>query len=80
MFIAVNASFFIPSEVAHLPQYATLFVAGLFAARYEWFDRFSRRSGRRWLVVGVGGGVLTLRALSVVVSTAVDRRYQLRRL
>ncbi|MCG8481486.1 MAG: acyltransferase family protein [Spirochaetales bacterium] len=53
-----TVAFFIPSEVAHLPQYATLFVAGVFAARYEWFDRFSRRSGRRWLVVGVGAGVL----------------------
>lgn len=35
-------------EPAHFPQYAALFVIGLFAHRYAWLERFPGRQARVW--------------------------------
>jgi surface polysaccharide O-acyltransferase-like enzyme len=43
----------IPVEVAHLPQYASLFVIGLLAARGRWLSDFPTRTGTFWLAVGL---------------------------
>jgi hypothetical protein len=43
----------VPVEVAHLPQYASLFVIGLLAARGRWIERLPARTGRLWLAIGV---------------------------
>jgi glucan biosynthesis protein C len=43
----------VPVEVAHLPQYASLFVIGLLAARARWIERLPTRTGLLWLGVGV---------------------------
>ncbi len=43
----------IPVEVAHLPQYASLFVIGLLAARGRWLSELPTRTGMVWLVVGL---------------------------
>jgi hypothetical protein len=43
----------IPVEVAHLPQYASLFAIGLVAARAQWFAQLPTRTGMLWLAVGV---------------------------
>jgi hypothetical protein len=43
----------VPAEVAHLPQYASLFAIGLVAARRDWFRRFPTAPGLGWLGVGL---------------------------
>jgi Acyltransferase family len=58
----------VPIEVAHLPQYASLFVIGLLAARNGWLWILSRRTGLTWLGVGVALAVLRY-AWPVVVHT-----------
>jgi len=44
---------FVYSEVGHLPQYASLFVIGLVAARGQWLQRLPTRRGMLWLGIGV---------------------------
>jgi glucans biosynthesis protein C len=43
----------LPVELAHLPQYACLFVVGLLAARSGWLASLPTRTGMLWLCVGV---------------------------
>jgi peptidoglycan/LPS O-acetylase OafA/YrhL len=44
---------FIQSELAHLPQYASLYVLGLVAARKGWLESLPSSLGRDWLAVGL---------------------------
>jgi len=43
----------VPAELAHLPQYASLFVFGLLAYRHRWLEDIPPRIGRVWLAVGL---------------------------
>jgi glucans biosynthesis protein C len=43
----------IPVEIAHLPQYASLFAIGLLAARGGWLSGFPTRIGMLWLILGL---------------------------
>lgn len=43
----------IPVEVAHLPQYASLFVVGVIAGRGRWFENINRRVAYTWFWIGV---------------------------
>jgi surface polysaccharide O-acyltransferase-like enzyme len=43
----------IPLEVAHLPQYASLFAIGLLARRGRWLSEFPTGTGMVWLAVGL---------------------------
>lgn len=43
----------IVAEPAHFPQYCSLFVFGVIAARYSWLEKIPERSGRLWLSIGV---------------------------
>lgn len=43
----------IPVEVAHLPQYASLFVVGVIAGRGRWFENIDRRVAYTWFWIGV---------------------------
>lgn len=43
----------VPSELAHLPQYLSLFVIGLIAAREGWLAYIPARSGRFWGAIGL---------------------------
>ncbi len=45
---------FIQMEPAHLPQYLSLFVIGLFAGRGRWFETMPTQRGLTWLAVGGG--------------------------
>jgi len=47
----------IPAELAHMPQYVSLFVIGLLAGRGEWFIRIPSAIGSRWFVVGAAAFV-----------------------
>ncbi len=40
-------------EFAHVPQYVTMFVLGIVAARRNWFERFPASAGWAWLGIGV---------------------------
>ena len=43
----------IPAEVAHLPQYASLFILGIVAQRYNWLRRMDTLQGAIWLGIGL---------------------------
>jgi glucan biosynthesis protein C len=43
----------IPVEVAHLPQYASMFVVGVIAGRGRWFENINRRVAYTWFWIGV---------------------------
>jgi hypothetical protein len=43
----------VPVELAHLPQYASLFAIGLMAARNDWLTRLPTRTGMLWLALGL---------------------------
>jgi glucan biosynthesis protein C len=43
--------FVLVAEVAHLPQYASLFLFGLAAARYRWLERIPASTGRACLAL-----------------------------
>jgi hypothetical protein len=43
-----------PAEIAHLPQYASLFVIGLVAYRGDWLRKMPTRTGMLWLLIGLG--------------------------
>lgn len=45
------------AEVGHLPQYASLVVVGLLAARGRWFERLPTRRGLGWLGVGLAAAL-----------------------
>jgi glucans biosynthesis protein C len=49
----VNLLGVLPAEVAHLPQYASLFAIGLLAARGRWLEALPTRTGLLWLAIGV---------------------------
>jgi glucans biosynthesis protein C len=48
----------IPTEVAHLPQYLSLFILGLLAADHDWLRHMPRRRGLIWLSIGLGFALL----------------------
>jgi hypothetical protein len=43
-----------PAEIAHLPQYGSMFVIGLVAYRGDWLRKMPTRTGMLWLVIGLG--------------------------
>ncbi|MFC2169522.1 acyltransferase family protein [Acidobacteriota bacterium] len=45
--------FVIPTEIAHLPQYLSLFIIGILAYRRDWFRRLSAKTGFVWLWIGL---------------------------
>src|SRR5262249_4810428 len=50
----VNLAPFVRAEVAHLPQYVSLFVLGIVAERHDWLRQLPSRTGMTWLVIGLG--------------------------
>lgn len=44
---------FVQVEYAHLPQYASFFILGLLAFKYQWFNQISVKLGGPWLAIGV---------------------------
>ena len=49
----IDVLWLVPTEPAHLPQYASLFVIGLVAGRGRWFEAIDCGFGARWFAVGV---------------------------
>lgn len=45
--------FVMPTEVAHLPQYVSMFVIGITAARYDWLRTLPTTVGMVWLLIGL---------------------------
>ena len=54
----VNLFGFVPAELAHLPQYGSLFMLGIVAYRHHWLGQMPTARGMTWLRVGVGAGLL----------------------
>ncbi|MGD8536652.1 MAG: acyltransferase family protein, partial [Candidatus Aminicenantes bacterium] len=61
--------FVVPSEIAHLPQYLSLFIVGIVAYRRDWFRRLSTRTGMIWLWIGL------IAAVSRYAYSLVGRRF-----
>ena len=55
----------VPWEVAHVPQYLSLYVLGIFAFRHDWFRKLPDRTGMIWLWIGIAaaGSVYAISAL-----------------
>jgi glucans biosynthesis protein C len=49
---------FIQMEPAHIPQYASLFVIGLFAGPRRWLETMPTRRGLIWLAIGGGLAIM----------------------
>ena len=54
----VNLLGVLPTEMAHLPQYVSLFILGIVAYRHDWLWRLPTSHGMVWLGVGLGAGLL----------------------
>ncbi|UCH63935.1 MAG: acyltransferase family protein [Fidelibacterota bacterium] len=54
----VRILWLVPAEVAHLPQYLSLFFLGTVAYRRDWLHRLSIRTGMTWLWIGLAAAVL----------------------
>lgn len=48
----------IPAEVAHLPQYISLFVLGVISYRQNWLQQMPTQRGFIWLGIGLGAALL----------------------
>jgi len=48
--------YLVPAEVAHLPQYISMFIIGILAYRYKALDRLPTSVGMVWLGIGVAAG------------------------
>jgi fucose 4-O-acetylase-like acetyltransferase len=46
-------TFPVRTELAHLPQYCSLFLFGVAAYRYRWLERIPARTGKLWLGIGL---------------------------
>ncbi len=56
----VHILWLIPAELAHLPQYISMFIIGIIASRGRWIEEFDLALGRRWFLVGVTAFILAL--------------------
>lgn len=56
---------FIRAELAHLPQYLSMFVLGILAYRGDWLSRLPARVGRVWLSIGLAAAALPYAATIV---------------
>jgi surface polysaccharide O-acyltransferase-like enzyme len=48
----------VPAEIAHLPQYLSLFVLGIMAYRGDWLRRLPTATGMTWLWIGVAAALV----------------------
>ncbi len=48
----------VPAEIAHLPQYLSLFIVGILAARGDWLRRLPARTGLALLAIGLTAAAL----------------------
>jgi hypothetical protein len=62
----------VPVEVAHWPQYVSLFWLGVMAARGRWLDRLPTSTGLLWLGIGLGAAALRY-AYSIVSRGGPDQ-------
>lgn len=44
---------FIQAELAHVPQYASFFIIGIWAKRNNWIQTLPAKVGRTWLIAGI---------------------------
>ena len=68
MTVAIAFLGFVQTEPAHIPQYASLFVIGLFAGPRRWLETMPTQLGLIWLAVG--GGLAIMISLGIIGSAA----------
>jgi glucans biosynthesis protein C len=62
---------FVQMEPAHLPQYASLFVIGMFAGPRRWLDTMPTRRGLVWLAIGAGLSLAAYVGAGTVTTTPI---------
>lgn len=69
----INLLGFLPTEIAHLPQYFSLFVLGVIAYCQKWLLKISTLQGLTWLRIGLSAALLRyLYSLSFSVLSLPD--------
>jgi glucans biosynthesis protein C len=65
---------FVRAEVAHLPQYLSLFIFGIVAYRRDWLSRLPTKTGMVWLAIGLAAAALpyTVSILRSLTSIEID--------
>ena len=48
----------VPAEIAHLPQYVSLFMIGIIAYHHDWFRKMPTQRGLIWLGIGLRAAIL----------------------
>jgi hypothetical protein len=72
MTVAIAFLGFVQTEPAHIPQYASLFVIGLFAGPRRWLETMPTQLGLIWLAVGGGLAIMMyLLVLGIIGSAAL---------
>jgi len=68
-----------PVEVAHLPQYVSLFAIGIFAGKNNWFSKIPSKFGFTWLIIGlltsIAYAVSYLTEIRESISMAINNYY-----
>ncbi|MEL6384186.1 MAG: acyltransferase family protein [Cyanobacteria bacterium J06626_18] len=54
----INVLWVLPAEIAHFPQYVSLFVLGILSYRQDWVRQMPVSRGLIWLSIGCGAGLL----------------------
>ncbi|MGF1520778.1 MAG: acyltransferase family protein [Leptolyngbyaceae cyanobacterium] len=54
----INLLGILPTEIAHFPQYSSLFVLGILSYRQDWVRQMPISRGLIWLSIGCGAGLL----------------------
>lgn len=68
----VDLAPFVWVEPAHLPQYLSMFIFGIMAAKGDWLRQMPARTGFTWLTVGLSAAALPYAATVAREITAAD--------
>ncbi len=59
-------------QLAHFPQYISLFVLGIIAYRNEWMNKISYHTGKRWLVIALIMALVVFPLMFILINSPID--------
>src|SRR5215469_3278818 len=72
MTVAIAFLGFVQTEPAHIPQYASLFLIGLFAGPRRWLETMPTRRGLIWLAIGGGLAIMNYLLVGLDIGNGAD--------
>jgi fucose 4-O-acetylase-like acetyltransferase len=63
---------FVRAELAHVPQYLSLFIFGIMAYRRDWLRQLPAKTGMVWLTIGLAAAALPYTAAMLRELTPID--------